>query len=131
MAHDIDGTKVVMLPPSVSEISNNGPVYIRTDDVECTSAALPFTTPGTSIDIRAHLPPYGFHNVAEGFDASFEMMTIRRPYCYVDKGFRLKPDNVPYKEKNSFCIGGPGPTPIADDARNADESASLFTHADH
>ena len=64
-------------------------------------------------------------------DASFEMMIIRRLYSYVDKGFRLEPDNASYKEKTSFCIGEPGPTPIADDARNADESASLHTHADH
>ena len=131
MAYDIDGIRVVMLPPSVSEISNNGPVHIRTDYVECTSATLPFTISGTSIDIRAHIPPYGLHNVAEGFDASFEMMIIRRLYCYVDKGFRLEPDNASYKEKNSFCIGEPEPTPIADDARNADESASLSTQADH
>jgi hypothetical protein len=131
MAYDIDGTRVVILPPIMSEISNNGPVYIRANDVEYSSAQLPFTIPGTSIEIRAHKPPYGFHIVTEGFDARVEMMTNRHPYCYVDTGLRLKPDNIPDTDENSFCVKGPAATPIADDAMDADWSDSLFSNADH
>jgi hypothetical protein len=69
--------------------------------------------------------------VTGGFDARVEMMTNRHPYCYVDTGLRLKPDNVPDNNENSFCIKGPAATPIADDAMDADWSASLFTNADH
>jgi len=131
MAYDIDGTRVVILPPLMSKISNNGPVYIRANDVEYTSAQLPFTIPGTTIEIRAHKPPYGFHIVTEGFDARVEMMTSTHPYCYVDTGLRLDPSNVPDTNENSFCNKGPAATPIADDAMDADWSASLFTNADH
>lgn len=131
MAYDIDGTRVVILPPLMSKISNNGPVYIRANDVEYTSAQLPFTIPGTTIEIRAHKPPYGFHIVTEGFDARVEMMTSVTPYCYVDTGLRLDPSNVPDTNENSFCNKGPAATPIADDAMDADWSASLFTNADH
>lgn len=131
MAYDIDGTRVVILPPTMNTISNNGPVYIRANGVEYTSAQLPFTIPGTSIDIRAHKPPYGFHIVTEGFDARVEMMTSTHPYCYVDTGLRLDPGNVPDTNENSFCIKGPQATPIADDGMDADWSASLFTNADH
>jgi len=131
MAYDIDGTRVVILPPIMSQISNNGPVYIRANDVEYSSAQLPFTIPGTSIEIRAHKPPYGFHIVTEGFDARVEMMTNRHPYCYVDTGLRLKPDNIPDTDENSFCVKGPAATPIADDAMDADWSDSLFSNADH
>jgi len=131
MAYDIDGTRVVILPPLMSTISNNGPVYIRANDVEYTSAQLPFTIPGTTIEIRAHKPPYGFHIVTEGFDARVEMMTSTHPYCYVDTGLRLDPSNVPDTNENSFCNKGPAATPIADDAMDADWSASLFTNADH
>jgi hypothetical protein len=131
MAYDIDGTRVVILPPLMSTISNNGPVYIRANDVEYTSAQLPFTIPGTTIEIRAHKPPYGFHIVTEGFDARVEMMTSVTPYCYVDTGLRLDPSNVPDTNENSFCNKGPAATPIADDAMDADWSASLFTNADH
>jgi len=131
MAYDIDGTRVVILPPKMNEISNNGPVYIRANDVEYTSASLPFTIPGTNIEIRAHKPPYGFHIVTEGFDARVEMMTNTAPWCYVDTGLRLSPDNVPDTDENSFCIKGPAATPIADDAMDADWSSSLFSNADH
>jgi hypothetical protein len=131
MAYDIDGTRVVILPPIMSQISNNGPVYIRANDVEYSSAQLPFTIPGTSIEIRAHKPPYGFHIVTEGFDARVEMMTNRHPYCYVDTGLRLQPDNIPDTDENSFCVKGPAATPIADDAMDADWSDSLFSNADH
>jgi len=131
MAYDIDGTRVVILPPIMSQIQNNGPVYIRANDVEYSSAQLPFTIPGTSIEIRAHKPPYGFHIVTEGFDARVEMMTNTHPYCYVDTGLRLQPDNVPDTDENSFCVKGPAATPIADDAMDADWSDSLFTNADH
>jgi hypothetical protein len=131
MAYDIDGTRVVILPPTMNTISNNGPVYIRANGVEYTSAQLPFTIPGTSIDIRAHKPPYGFHIVTEGFDARVEMTTNTHPYCFVDTGLRLDPRNVPDTNENSFCNKGPSATPIADDGMDADWSASLFTNADH
>jgi len=131
MAYDIDGTRVVILPPLMSKISNNGPVYIRANEVEYTSAQLPFTIPGTTIEIRAHKPPYGFHIVTEGFDARVEMMTNTHPYCYVDTGIRLKPDNVPDSTENSFCNKGPAATPVADDSADSDWSGSLFTNDDH
>lgn len=131
MAYEIDGVKIQILPPIMNQIQNNGPVYIRADDVEYTSAQLPFTIPGTNIELRAHKPPYGFHIVTDGFDARVEMMTNRHPYCYVDTGLRLAPDNLPDTNENSFCIKGPGATPIADDADGADWSGSLFTNADH
>jgi len=131
MAYDIDGTRIVILPPLMSQISNNGPVYIRANEVEYTSAQLPFTIPGTTIEIRAHKPPYGFHIVTEGFDARVEMMTNTHPYCYVDTGIRLKPDNVPDSTENSFCNKGPAATPVADDSADSDWSGSLFTNDDH
>jgi len=137
MAYDIDGTRVVILPPLMSEISKNGPVYIRANDVEYTSAQLPFTIPGTSIEIRAHKPPYGFHIVTEGFDARVEMNTNKATtlgtstYCYVDTGLRLDPSNIPDTNENSFCGKGAAATPIADSAMDADWSGSLFTNADH
>jgi hypothetical protein len=115
----------------MSQIQNNGPVYIRANDIEYTSAQLPFTVPGTNIELRAHKPPYGFHIVTDGFDARVEMMTNRHPYCYVDTGLRMSPDNIPDTSENSFCVKGPGATPLADDAMDADWSASLFTQADH
>jgi hypothetical protein len=131
MAYEIDGTKIQILPPLMSQIQNNGPVYIRANDIEYTSAQLPFTIPGTNIELRAHKPPHGFHIVTDGFDARIEMLTNTRPYCYVDTGLRLSPDNVPDTSENSFCIKGPAATPLADDAIDSDWSVSLFTQADH
>merc|ERR1719197_257557 len=131
LAYDIDGTRIVILPPVMPIRQNNGPVYIRANDVEYTSAQCPFTIPGTNIEIRAHKPPYGFHIVTDGFDARVEMMTNTRPYCYVDTGLSVAPDNIPDTSENSFCVKGPGATPIADDSMDADWSASLFTQADH
>jgi len=131
MAYEIDGTKIQILPPIVPIRQNNGPVYIRANDIEYTSAQLPFTVPGTNIQIRAHKPPYGFHIVTDGFDARVEMMTNTHPYCYVDTGLRMAADNIPDTNENSFCVKGPGATPIADDDLSSDWSASLFTHADH
>jgi hypothetical protein len=124
MAYEIDGTKIQILPPIMSQIQNNGPVYIRANDIEYTSAQLPFTVPGTNIELRAHKPPYGFHIVTEGFDARVEMMTNGRPYCYVDTGLRMSPANIPDTDENSFCIKGPGATEI-------EWAESLFTQADH
>lgn len=135
MAYEIDGTKIQILPPIVGQIGNNGPVYIRANDIEYTSTQLPFTVPGTNIELRAHKPPYGFHIVTDGFDARVEMMTKPpgngNPYCYVDTGLRLSPDNVPNTDENSFCIKGPAATPLADDSDDADWSVSLFSQADH
>jgi hypothetical protein len=106
-------------------------VYIRANDKEYTSDQLPFTVPGTNIELRAHKPPYGFHIVTEGFDARVEMMTKTASYAYVDTGLRLAPDNIPDTDENSFCIKGPGATPIADDSLDSDWSASLFSQEDH
>jgi len=131
MAYDVDGTRIVILPPLVPIRQNNGPVYIRANDIEYTSAQLPFTIPGTNIEIRAHKPPYGFHIVTDGFDARVEMMTNTHPYCYVDTGIRMSPNNLPDTSENSFCTKGPSATPIANDDMDSDWSASLFTNADH
>ena len=120
MVYDIDGTRVVTLPPSVIKIDNNGPLYIRANDVEYTSAALRFTIPGTSIEIRARKPPYGFRIVTEGFNARVEMMINRHLSCYANTGLRVKPDNVPDSDENSFCIEETGATPIADEAMDAE-----------
>lgn len=131
MAYEIDGTKIQILPPTMPIRLNNGPIYIRANDIEYTSAELPFTVPGTSIELRAHKPPYGFHIVTEGFDARVEMMSNPTPYAYVDTGLRLSPDNIPDTDENSFCVKGPQATPLADDADDSDWSVSLFSNADH
>jgi len=137
MAYDIDGTRVVILPPnSMEDVSKNMPVYIRADDVEYSSADCPFTIPGTNIEFRAHKPPYGFHIVVDGFDANilsncYRDAAISNTFCYMDTGLRLAPDNVPDLDENSFCVKGPAATAVADDAPDADWSASLFTNADH
>jgi len=136
LAYEIDGTKIQILPPLVGteDGGSNVPVYIRANDIEYSSDQLPFTIPGTNIELRAHRPPFGFHIVTDGFDARVEMMTNRHPrnyYCYVDTGLRLSPDNVPDTDENSFCIKGPAATPLADDSMDADWSVSLFTQADH
>jgi hypothetical protein len=135
LAYEIDGTKIQILPPIVGQVGNNGPVYIRANDIEYTSAQLPFTVPGTNIELRAHKPPYGFHIVTDGFDARVEMMTSASTHtgaiCYVDTGLRMAPDNLPNTDENSFCVKGPAATPLADDDVNSDWSASIFTQADH
>merc|ERR1719324_2367011 len=131
MAYEIDGTKIQILPPIMNQIQNNGPVYIRANDIEYTSAQCPFTIPGTNIEIRAHKPPYGFHIVTDGFDARVEMMTNTHPYTYVDTGLRMAANNLPEVSENSFCTKGPSATAIADDSMDSDWSVSLFTNADH
>jgi len=129
LAYDVDGVNIVILPPIMSQISNNGPVYIRANDIETTSASLPWTVPGTDIEIRAHKPPYGFIIKTTGFEARIEMMTSVHPYCYVDTGIRFDANNMPPADANQICTVGPGATPVADD--NADWSASLFSNEDH
>jgi len=131
MAYEIDGVNIQVLPPLMSQISNNGPVYIRANGIEYTSAQLPFTVPGTNIELRAHKPPYGFHIVTDGFDARVDMMTNTHPYSYVDTGLRLDPANIPDTDENSFCVKGPAATPIADDSMDSDWSVSIFSQADH
>jgi len=131
MAYEIDGVRISVLPPVMPIRQNNGPIYIRANDIEYTSAQLPFTIPGTNIELRAHKPPYGFHIVTDGFDARVEMMTNTAPYAYVDTGLHLAPDNIPDTDENSFCVKGPQATPVADDSDGSDWSASLFTNADH
>jgi len=131
LAYDVDGTRIVILPPLFGQVTDNAPVYIRANGVEYSSTQLPFTIPGTTIEIRAHLPPVGFHIVTEGFDARVDMWSSSAPWCYVDTGLRLTPGNVPDPDQNSFCSKGPAATPLVDDAMDADWSESLFTNADH
>lgn len=135
VAYEIDGTKIQILPPIMSDMLKkrmiNGPVYIRANDIEYSSVQLPFTVPGTTIELRAHKPPYGFSIVTDGFYARVDMITHHILYTYVDTGLRFDIDNLPDLDENSFCIKGPGATPIADDAGDSDWSASIFTQADH
>jgi len=133
MAYEIDGTKIQILPPTVDQVKSqpeNGPVYIRANDIEYSSENIPFTIPGTNIEFRAHKPPYGFHIVTDGFNARVEMMTTRHPFSVVDTGLKLSVDNVPDADQNSFCHKGPGATPLIDDSADSDWSASIFTHTD-
>lgn len=135
LAYEIDGTKIQILPPEVGKIvGKNGPVYIRVNDIEYKSTQLPFTVPGTNVELRAHKPPYGFHIVTEGFDARVEMfteMTGTHPYCTIDTGLKLAPDNVPDPSQNSFCSKGPDATPLAEEPVDSDWGDSLFSQADH
>jgi len=133
LAYEIDGTKIQILPRSVSEVQNqpeNGPVYIRANDIEYTSDEIPFTIPGTNIEFRAHKPPHMFHIVTDGFDARVEFKTSRHPFSVVDTGLKLSADNVPATTENSFCNKGPSATPLADDAPDSDWTVSVFSHAD-
>jgi len=131
LAYDVDGTRIVILPPLVGTLTDNGPVYIRANGVEYSSTQLPFTIPGTTIEIRNYIAPFAFLIVTEGFYAHVEMKTMPDPYCYVDTMIRFSPDNIPDTDQNSFCTKGPAATPIADDTMDADWSESLFTNADH
>lgn len=136
MAYDIDGTRIVALPPpSMKAVSKNMPVFIRAGDKEMTSADLPYTIPGTTIELRAHKAG-GFHIVTDGFDAnvvqiSYADAAFSNTLAYMETGLRLAPDNLPDLDENSFCVKGPAATPVADDSPDADWSASLFSDADH
>jgi len=134
LAYDIDGTRIVILPPTFPIREKNGPVYIRANNIEYTSAQLPFTVPGTSIEIRAHKIPYGFHIVTDGFDARVEMITDTDhviPTCEVATGIKLSPDNLPDPSANSLCTKGPETVPFTGDEMDSDWSSSLFSNADH
>lgn len=136
MAFEVDGNRVVILPPILSEIYNGKPCYIRANDKEFTSADLPYTIPGTSIELQAHHPPgidlrSGFHILTDGFDARVETVTDGWPDFWIEVGLQLSPDNVPDNDENSFCVKGPAALPLLDDSMETDWSDSLFTNSDH
>lgn len=132
MAYEIDGTRIVILPPPTPIQETFGPVSIRANDVEYMSDTLPFTIPGTTIELRAHKPPYGFHIVTDGLDARVEQVQSKERQCsWMDVGLNLDPNNIPDPDENSLCVKGPSATPIADSSLDADWSDSLFTNADH
>jgi len=132
MAYEIDGTRIQILPPST--IVEKGPVYIRADGKEYSSDQIPFTIPGTTIEFRAHKPPYLFHIVTEGLDASIEMVCgywRHIKFCYMNAATTISPDNVPDPESNEICTIGSGATQVADDTMETDWSVSLFSNDDH
>lgn len=148
LAYEIDGTRIVILPPLISDLENNYwatvsemehkyglpteyPFYIRANDHVYSSAELPFTIPGTSIELRAHKAPQGLQIVTEGFDAHVKTVTTQYPDFWIDTSLQLSPDNVPDNTENGFCTKGPAALPLADDTMETDWSDSLFTNADH
>jgi len=149
MAYDIAGTRIVILPPrNIADVTKNMPISIKVDEKEYTSADLPFTIPGTTIELRAHRPPgccyQGVQMVTDGFSANCEQMSYKdsapgtlngNEHCYMETGLQLDPDNVPDLEDNSWCIKGPLATELMGgaegDAPGADWSVSLFSEADH
>jgi len=133
LAFDIDGTRIVIRPPQYGVFVNHGPIYIRANDVEYMSDQLPFTIPGTNIDIRAHKPPWKFNIVTEGFDAWVEMIQhSEQKWSFINTGIRLDPANVPdVGSEDSVCMKGADASPIADDTSEADWSATLFSTEDH
>jgi len=137
MAFDIDGIKIQILPPILSESKtwpNLGPVYIRANNIEYSSDQLPFTIPGTNIELRAHRPPWGFHIVTDGFDGLVELASHPGPvmgHSYINTGITFQPDNVPDANADQICTIGPAATPVADDTMDSDWSNSLFSNDDH
>jgi len=139
MAFEIDGTQIQILPPIFGEILTRRPsytpIYIRADGKEYLSTDLPFTIPGTTIEIRAHKPD-GLVIVTDGFSARVVMPTyggvgrVDQSWAYVATWLHLQPDNVPDLDENSFCVKGQAATPIVD-ASSDDWSASIFSNADH
>jgi len=123
----------VILPPERAT-TQNGPVYIRATGIEyMRDKDLPLTIPGTTINIQAHKPPYGFHILTDGLDFRIEMeQMVAWKAAWVNLGITLDPDNVPdLGSENSFCMKGPAATPIADNTLQTDWSATLFTNEDH
>jgi len=134
MAFEIDGNQIVILPPQVSEIYDGKPAYIRANDKEFTTADLPYTIPGTNIDLQPHSSPGGYHNfriVTEGFSSIVTTWTHTWPHFFINVGVQLSPDNVADNSENSFCWKGPAALPLLDDTMDTDWSDSLFTNSDH
>jgi len=135
VAYDIDGVKIQIIP--LKTITRElGPVTIRADGIEYSSDQIPFTIPGTTIEFRAHKPPYGFHIVTDGFDARVEhfthMTACGGKHCsYMNLGITLDTDNFPDASASQICTVGPGAEPVADESKDADWSKSIFTEADH
>jgi len=138
MAFEVDGNRIVVLPPPVSEIRNGSPAYIRANDKEFTSEDLPYTIPGTNIALEAHqigsTGGCGFHQfriVTDGFAATVRSLAHEWPHFFFDTSLQLSADNVPDNNENSFCMKGPAAVPLLDDTIDTDWSNSLFTNADH
>jgi len=133
LAFDLDGTRIVILPPLIAERASSMPFYIRANDIEYTSAQTPFTIPGTNIEIRRHAQVYEIVIHTEGFDAAVTMNTAggATGYSYINTGIRFGGGNNPAADSNSFCTNGASATPIADSTLGSDWSASLFTESDH
>merc|ERR1719162_1245048 len=135
MAFEIDGVQIQILPPIFGTIVTMGPIYIRADGKEYLSTDLPFTIPGTTIELRAHNRD-AMIIVTDGFNARVQMPVyagagrVDQSWAYMAAWLRLQPDNVPDLEENSFCVKGQAATPIVD-ASSDDWSASIFSNADH
>lgn len=142
MALDVDGTRIVILPPTIpeAEVYRHGrgvlmpdPIRIRANDIEYKSTEAPFTIPGTTIDIQMHTPN-NMQITTEGMTFRF----IQHNYAGKDwKGHQSWLDPaVTFASggkhpDNSFCSSGTGATPVADSSLDADWSKTLFTQADH
>jgi len=133
VAFDIDGTRVVILPPVFSGMVNSNPIYIRANDIVYSSTQTPFTIPGTTIEVRRHGVDYQLVIVTEGFEVAVTMNTAggAAGYSYINTGIKFGSGNNPLANSNSFCTNGAASTPIADSSVDADWSMSLFTDADH
>ena len=132
MALDVDGTRIVIPPPPVGEFGGgNDPFNFRANDVEYSTTQLPFTIPGTSINLQAHRANL-FHIVTDGLDVRIELKQIPAwKATWLNTRIAMDAENVPDVGENSFCGKGAAATPIADDALQTDWSATLFTNADH
>jgi hypothetical protein len=139
LAFDVDGSRIVVSMPTRQEVydgryvRNGGrwvndddlfqaghwrQLYIQVDGVDYNTDDLPFTIPGTSIEIRKHRTDYEFLIVTDGFRAEVLQycQAHHTAYCYFNIALLLNRDNVPQAaDSNAICTTAQATNQLADD----------------
>jgi hypothetical protein len=138
MAFDIDGSRIVVTLATREEVYNgryvrNGgrwvhnddlfedgrwrKLYINVDGVDYNTEDLPFTIPGTSIEIRKHRKDFEFLIETDGFRAEVLQYceAHHEAFCYFNTAIYLDRDNVPpAADSNAICTTAQNTNQLAD-----------------